>query len=233
MTPAAAVAKMSEEDQASAYAALLSELDRDYKADPWLWLVEQVWTQDEAAQEIRRWPDKPYLRELCAFLQEEPMLAIPKSRRVMATWLVAAWCTHRARYFAQNAIFIQSEGEGKAAFVVDKRCAFTENHLDEPRLSRPYHAMRTHEGAIGRMTYDATGSYILAIAEGGEKIRAFTPSVLVLDESEYQPRGHDALVAALALVEKKSKIIVLSSSNGPLGLLAGICREVGFRRWTD
>jgi len=232
MNPAAAVARMTQEEQNVAYAALLSALDQDYKANPWLWLTEQVWTQDEASQQIRRWPDKAYLQEACAFIDEESMLAFPKSRRMMATWLVAGWCTHRARYFSQNAIFIQSESEGKAAFVVDKRCAFIEDHLDEPRLSRPYYAMRTHEGAIGRMTYEATSSYILAIAEGGEKVRAFTPSVLVMDESEFQARGHEALVAALSLVEKKAKIILLSSSNGPIGVMAGLCREAGFRRWT-
>jgi hypothetical protein len=232
VSAAAAVARMSDQEQGAAYLALLSQLDEDYKANAWLWLTEQVWTQDEASQQIRRWPDKPYLQELCAFIEAEPMLALPKSRRVMATWLVAGWCTHRARYFPHNAIFIQSEVEGKAAFVVDQRCVFIEDHLEEPRLRRPYHAVRTHDGAIGRVTYNATGSYLLAIAEGGEKMRTFTPSVLVLDESEFQPRGHQALVAALSMVEKKAKIILLSSSNGPIGVMAGICREAGFRRWT-
>jgi len=233
VTAAAAVARMSETEQAGAYTSLLSALDEDYKANLWLWLTEQVWTQDEASQQVRRWPDKVYLQELCGFIDEEPMLAFPKSRRVMATWLVAGWCTHRVRYQPHNAIYIQSEAEGKAAYVVDQRCAFIEDHLNEPKLRRPYQALRTHEGLIGKMTYTpGTDSYILAIAEGGEKMRTFTPSVLVLDESEFQPRGHQALVAALSLVEKKAKIILLSSSNGPIGVMAGICREAGFRRWT-
>lgn len=231
VTPAAAVARMSDVEQAGTYTALLSQLDADYKADPWLWLTEQVWTKDEASQQIRRWPDKVYLQELCAFIDSEPMLALPKSRRIMATWLVAGWCTHRVRYFENNAIFIQSEIEVKAAYVVE-RCVFVEEHLDEPRLRRPFQALRTSKGAIGKVTYSGTGSYLLAMAEGGEKMRTFTPSVLVLDESEFQQQGHQALVAALSMVEKQAKIILLSSSNGPIGVMAGICREAGFRRWT-
>jgi hypothetical protein len=232
MNVAAAIARMSREEQIQGYRALCAELDEHYKRDVWAWLTEQVWTIDEASQEVLRWPDKGYLRELVAFIDEEPMLALPKSRRVMASWTVAAYCTHRARYFPNNAIYIQSETEEKASYVTDKRCAFIERNLEEPMLRRPFKALHTKEGLVGKLTYEDSGSYLWAIPEGDEKIRAFTPSILVMDESEYQRQGSKSLIAALALAEKKAKVILLSSSNGPLGVLAGICREAGFTRWT-
>lgn len=205
--------------------------DRIYALDPWLWLMRQTYTQDEASQERRTWPDdKPHLRDMIRILQsDERKIAFPKSRRRMATWLVAGWCLHRARFFPGNAIYIQSEVEEKAAFVVDRRCLFLERSVPG-MYQRPYSTIKTVKGAVGQMTFE-NGSYIKGVAQGSDVLRTYTPSVIVMDESEFQEQGRAALVAALPFAEKKTKLILISSSNGPIGPLADIAKTIGFVRF--
>ena len=209
--------------------------DREYAASCQLWAEEQVQTVDEATQSVRRWPtDKPYLSELFDIYEEEQLIALPKSRRLMVSWSVALWALWRARYHPHNAIYIQSDKEEKSAYLVDQRCRFIEDNLVDSYLTREYHSIRTKNGMVGRMTYPRTGSYIVGMAQGADKVRSYTPSALIMDESEFQDEAHEALTAAIALVEesKSVKLILVSTSNGPSGVLAGICKDVGFVKWS-
>ena len=225
-------------------AALIEEIrirrelkDREYAKDCKLWAYEQVQTLDEATQRVRPWPqDKPYLDELLDLYEDpgEPLIALPKSRRLMATYSVALWATWRARYHPHNAIFVQSDKEEKSAFFIDQRCKFIEDHLVDRWVNKPYRSIRTKDGMVGRMTYEGTGSYIVGVAQGADKIRSYTASALIMDECEFQAEAHAALTAAIALMEsaKDAKLILISTSNGPGGIMAGICKEAGFVKWS-
>jgi len=211
----------------------LLEMDYEYSQDVWLWLVNEVNTRDEATQQKRPWPDKDYLRELISIIRSEPLVAVPKSRRMMVSWTFAALAVYEARYDPHHAIFIQSETEDKAAFITDKRCAFIEENLNEPYLRRRYRPIRTTKGAIGRITYDETESYIWAIPQGASVIRTYTFSRLYMDESDFQAEGHEALNAALSIAElnKNSKIVLVTTSDGPQGVCADICRGAEFTKY--
>ena len=211
---------------------ILLEADRRYAYNFNRWLADQVMTIDEADNEIKRWPiDKVYLGELNDVLTHERAIGIPKSRRMLVTWDVAAYLTWKTRYYPGVAGFWMSETETKAAYTVSKRCAFIEDNLRTPALRRKYDSIRTTGGEIGKMTYDLTRSYIWALASGANVMRAFTPSVLVLDESDFQEKGHESFAAALPFLEKRTQLIVISSSNGPSGVLAQLCKEANFVRF--
>lgn len=197
-------------------------------------MCEQVWTIDEDTQQVLRWPsEKTYLRELVQIIQEHQHIAVPKSRRMLVSWLLSAWATWRARYLPHNWILIQSENEDKAAYLTDRRCAFIEDHLEDAMLRRKYDAWRTKKGAIGKITYRETGSTILAVPQGGSVVRAHTFSALIMDEADFQDEGGSALTAALSIAEKVAKIILMTSSNGPTGVVAELCREVGMVVYRD
>jgi hypothetical protein len=213
----------------------LLELDDEYRHDIWLWLTNEVNTRDEATQQMRPWPHKDYLRELIEIIRapENGLIAVPKSRRMMVSWTFAVLAVYEARYEPHHAIFIQSETEDKAAFITDKRCAFVEDNLNEPYLRRKYRAIRTTKGAIGRITYEPTDSYIWALPQGDSVIRTYTFSRLYMDESDFQAEGHQALDAALSIAEnnKNSKIVLVTTSDGPQGVCADICRGAEFVRY--
>lgn len=212
--------------------ALFSEIENHYRDNPLDWFANEVFTADEATQKKMPWMDKAYVRDLIRVFQNERMVAIPKSRRQFASWTCAGWAVYNARFFPSNAIFIQSETEDKAAYITDKRCMFIEDNLATPELKLKYHPIRTNKGLVGRITYDKTGSYIWAIPQGASVIRTYTFSILIMDESEFQAEGPDALAASMPTVEKNAQIIILSSSNGPTGILADICRGAGFYKWS-
>lgn len=223
--------QLPEEVRVQAAVDLIAARNTLYKRDIWRWLRETVFTIDEATQACLRWPDKPYLHELFQCIDENQMVAIPKSRRMMVSWAVAAWATHRARFFPNNAIFIQSETESKAAYVVNNRCKYIEENMEPAPFRRPFKTIKTGDGLVGRMTYRDSGSYIWGIPEGGDMIRSYTASAIILDESDFQPQGHQALTAALPAIEKGCKILLVSSSNGPGGVIAGIAKEIGFLKF--
>lgn len=224
---------LDDDEQHAGAVDILAARQLVYKYDINRWLKECVKTVDEASGEIIPWPtDKAYLAEFFKVISESSMVAVPKSRRMMISWAMAAYCLHRARYWENQAVFIQSETEGKSAYILDKRCVFMEEN--QPRgIRRVYKTIRTADGSVGRMTFRDTGSYIWAIAQGGDVLRAYTPSLLFLDEVEYMAEGHQSLTAALPMVEKGCKLVLVSSSNGPSGVLAGICKDVGIRSWAD
>lgn len=220
--------KLTDAEALAAVQDMVDELDERYEKEPWSWAKEVVRTQDEASGKELAFPaDRDYLHDLFDILDNESLIAIPKSRRVFVTWGVATYLTHRARYKKNNALFVQSETEDKAAFVVDKRCCFIEDNLPAA-LRRPYKAVRTIKGAVGQLTYDGTKSYVKGIAQGRDALRAYTPSIVFLDEVEFQQEGRQSLIAALPFAEKGAKIILVSTSNGASGPLADIARSVGF-----
>jgi phage FluMu gp28-like protein len=225
---------VSRDHELQRYLTELAIDEQRYKADCWTWLVEQVVTIDEATKSERRWPAHlDYLHDFVDVLSDpdEHYIAVPKSRRMMVSWCLAAWCAHLARYHENVLVLWQSETEAKAAEAVDRRMVFIEDHLIEPVLRRPYKGQRTKDGLIGRLTYLPTGSRVIAVAQGADVFRFYTPSVVVLDEADFQDEGHDALVAAIPFGEKGGKVILVSSSNGPGRPVATICKGVGFVRY--
>lgn len=222
------LSQLSDEAAIAIVRDFVDEADARYSKDPWLWATECVTTQDEASGKALKFPaDREYLHDLFDIIEAESLIAIPKSRRVFVTWAVAIYLSWRARYKKHQALFIQSETEDKSAYVIDKRCVFLEDALPAA-FRRPYKAIRTIKGAIGQIIYDETQSYIKGIAQGRDALRAFTPSIVMMDECEFQQEGRASLTAALPFAEKGAKIILISTSNGSAGPLADIARSAGF-----
>lgn len=230
-------------------------LDLAYSSDPWSWMVEQVETVDPATQERRPWPtDKVYLRDLVQVLRHEPKVAIPKSRQVMATWGVAMWVLWCARHQPHHLVMWHSKDEESAAAVVDKRIHAVESSLREVALRRACRTHRLSSGMIGRLDLSVPeladratrtalrpggDSAIWALASGtgsrhkAGKVRSYVPSIVVIDESEFQDNADEVLRAVIPLWDegKRVQVVMLSSSNGARGPLAEECASVGFTRW--
>ena len=237
---------MSQQDQLTAE---LQEKEQRYRESCWAWFCEQVITIDEATQRLRPWPaDKEYLRELIEdILPCEKLVMIPKSRRLLITWLISGWVTWVARYHSANAIYWQNIEAGRAAYTLDRRSWHIEQYLaDRDLRRREGHGVkvhRTHEGHAGRITYqhaDDNGdpqpdSYIAAVPEGADVLRTFTPSIVVMDEVEHHRRAVEAMEALLPLLEedKPVRAVLIGTSNGPLGLMAQYCSDIGFTVWRD
>jgi hypothetical protein len=214
-----------------------AELDHLYKNDSWRWACQQVMTLDESSEDesmrIRRFPKHlDYVRDLLLILRNEQLVLVPKSRRMFVTWGVCTHLTHSTRYTDLSANFILSETEQKSAFCVDKRCHFIETHLRLPEFRQPMDTLRTKTGLIGRMTYP-NGSYIWGISSTGDALRAYTATKVFVDEIEFIEQQVSVVRSLLPLIENGAQGILVSSSNGPTGILADYARDVKFTKWEN
>lgn len=195
-------------------------------------------TKDEHDHEspVKPFPDKTYLRVVldCLLLtagllpptearylvaegldpaqfDNSGMLAIEKSRQIMATWLVAAYCLWRAKFRPHQLILWQSKKEDDAANVTyDKdmhnaRISFMEINLPPTLRSRV-------DPSRCNLRFQETGSRIWGIPEGADIIRSNTPSVLVSDEAAFQPEFASAKDAAMPAVKGGGQLVALSSA---------------------
>lgn len=229
----------TEGDDTLTLVALQQELDDAFSKDCWRWMCSCVFTVDEAqygmrgAPKIRPWPQHlTYLKGVLDVLLNEPLVMIPKSRRVMVSWLVAAYFVWVARYQDHAALFWQSETEKKAAYIVDQRCHFIETNLKPPEFRKRITTIKTKDSLVGQINYP-NGSYIWAVPQGGDVLRTYTATKVMMDECEFQPQAPGAVRALMPMVEKGAQAILVSSSNGPIGVLAEVCNGVGFSSWSD
>jgi len=212
----------------------LERLDLLYRHSPAKWMRDQVRTVDEATGEVRPWMQETIVDEVVHALMTEKLLLFPKSRRRFITWTVSAFWVWDARFRSHHLNLIQSLNEEKAAYVVDERCRFIEDHLATPMMRRPYDHWKGAKGLTTRMRYKHTESTIRGVKEGGDAVRTYTITRIFMDESEFQPHAHQAMTAAKPLMEpgKDVQIVLASSSNGPSGPIASLCREVGFTKFS-
>lgn len=223
----ARIAAMDDSQAEGMLEASVAAADDTLARNPYLWAL-QTMTQDEAdSGKVKPFPRDPYIEDAFAVLcSGERKIAIPKSRRMKATWTVAAYVTHRARYQPGTAVFWQADNEDKAAFVVQERCRFMERSL-RPELRRPFATIRTSKGMVGRINYLGRG-YVWGVPQGDSALRTYTPTILVMDEADFQAEANQSLAAALPFAEKEAQIILITTSNGPSGPVAQIAKSCGF-----
>jgi hypothetical protein len=213
----------------------LQRREEAYRSDFGFWLKDQVITIDETKRAALPWPqDKVYLDELAWALQYEPRIAIPKSRRMMISWILLAYSCWRLRFEPNHAAFWQSENFAKACFSV-KRIKTIEDQLRYAPLRKNYETRKGGDDGIARIKYSHKegDSWMLAVAQGASVLNAYTVSFLILDECEFQPYARETMANVMPLLESGVQIILCSSSNGPSGVMAGWMRDIGFRSWKD
>ena len=194
---------------------LAGEVDRRSAADGLFWLRFVV-TRDEAdpASAVKAFPlHLEYIRLIWQELATKQKLVIAKSRQMLMSWLMAAFCVWWARYKPNQAVYWQTKAWDDAVAMVcmpsggfQARCQFIEDHLP-PWMRSDYKA------AEGRIQYP-NGSIIQALAGGADKIRGKTASVYVSDEFAFQEDQEGVYTAVAPLIQKGAKAIFISTPNG-------------------
>lgn len=163
-------------------------------------------------------PQWDFSLEYLQGLYERRILFIEKSRQVMATWIVLAYCLWRAKFFEHQLIMIQSKREEDAKKLVcvketepdAARLTFMESHL-------PDNLRSVNMGSRGGVTkcniFFDSGSHVWGIPEGGSLIRSHTPSLLFSDEAAFQPAFGEAYRAALPGIHGGGQAVFVSSAE--------------------
>ena len=128
--------------------------------------------------------------------REYRLIAIPKSRQHMASWLVMLYFLNKAMTRPMSALYIQSEHEKKALKqILRVNKAYTYLHPDLQAAS-PLSKPADKQPVSG--LYFKNGSLIEALPQGGDAIRSVTATALLSDEAAFQKDFAEVMKAAKA-----------------------------------
>jgi hypothetical protein len=190
-----------------------------------------VKTRDEAdpEQSIKPFPtQKEYIRELWDIFSTEQRIVIAKSRQMMVSWVACAFALWWAMFKANQYVVWQTQKEDDAIKMVctasgDKdtgyqgRIQFLYRNL--PSWLRA--SVRATESE-GKLNF-SNGSLIEAVAGGANKIRGKTASLLIEDEFAFQDEAKSVYTAIAPLVQRQTKLIMISTPNGSEGSMFYHC----------
>jgi hypothetical protein len=204
--------------------AVQQSAGEQYRRDPYQFLVDCVWTLDQASQQVRRFPDvaddvrcgcesgcKNYLQHLVTRWRHEKRLLVPKSRRVMVTWVMCGLHCWLARFFPGSTIAFVSRKQGlndsEGAAELVRRVKFIEEHLpvEVAPLEIKYN--------FARLAYPSIGSEIIGVAQGADQLRQYTLTAIFADEMAYWELASDTYSASLPTLEGGGRFTGVSSAN--------------------
>lgn len=184
------------------------------EGDPWAFIRDLVWTKDEARVETRRYPSKAYAQHLIQRWREHPLLAVPKSRRMVVSWLFIAANVWLATSFPGSKIgFLarkegKTEAEGSAELV--KRADFILKHLPPifpPTLYVPGDHIYAH--CYIRLP---NGSEILGLGQGADQARQLTFTSVFCDEMAFWEQAYETWIGLKPTILGGGRITLVSSA---------------------
>jgi hypothetical protein len=183
--------------------------------------AKYVRTRDEHQSgklSIRPFPtraEKPYVWAYLDMLQEEPLVAVEKSRQLMFTWATCLYLYWRAKYVENRLIFIQSKKEEDAANLVfnkepfGARIAFMEYSLPDELKTIDWN----RNASYGQLVFPDTYSKIWGVPEGGDIIRSYVASIVFSDEFAFQPEAEAAYKALRPTISGGGQFIAVSTAR--------------------
>jgi len=190
---------------------ILLELAR---RDPWVFITKFCRTLDshDRKNPIKLFPNRPYLKQLTRLWLDHPLLAVAKSRQMLATWLFVCLYLWDAIMSPGRLIFLQSKreedaiGHATAAPGLLGRTRFVLERL--PRELKP-----DFKATVNKIEFPALNSTIWAIPQGPDVLRQHTASGILSDEMAFQYLAEDAYTAAIPTIENGGRFTALSTAN--------------------
>lgn len=191
---------------------LKKQQEEKYRLDPWPFLVEQVLTEDphDPSGKIKPFPPEPYLKRIVEVWLQEKKLVLPKSRRMLISWLficLHVWLLlfhkHEHIYFAARK---EGRDESQGSLELVKRAKFVINNL---RSFKP----PITEQKRGRIYCPSTQSEIVAVAEGANQLRQLAATAIFADELAFWEKAQETYAAAMPTIEASGRFTGVSSAH--------------------
>lgn len=179
--------------------------------NPWLqWYVPGfAITMDEhdQADPFKPLPDTEYLRYLTYAWLHRPLLAVPKSRQLMMTWLFMAIGAHMSLFLNAKRIAVISKKEEDADALLERMRIVVDN------LPKEYNVPDWKK----KYTYVSVGersNFIHALNEEAKGARSYTFSWIFSDEVAFQEQADEFIRASLPAVHDGARMTLVSTPNG-------------------
>lgn len=171
-----------------------------------------VTTLEESTHRKLRWPaDLEYLAVAADELQYSPnrVIWIPKSRRMMATWLVTAYALWSVIRNPNFLALVQSQTEQHSKDLLEDRIKLMYANL--PRWFKFLACPNEPAWTALDCRFRDKDSRIRVFPQGAKQFRQYTPSLVIVDEAAHQDEFQEALTAMIPFIEKDTRVILLSS----------------------
>jgi len=178
--------------------------------DPWEFL-KVVKTLDPADKKN---PVKPfpvyldYLKLYVRLWEKEPMILIPKSRRMKMSWVNIALYTWDATFHIGRHDAFVSKKEDDSHDLVKKSDFILEN-LDKEQLPKEF--IPKWELTYCKLSLHETNSIIQGFASGADQLRQFTFSGILADEAAFWEDAEKMYSASIPTLEGGGRMTVVSS----------------------
>lgn len=201
--------------QSKAAFDMLADMWHDAGQDPLLFISDFVYTLDthDKINPIKKFPgSRPHIQAMVKLWQDNPLLAIVKSRQMMQTWLFTALSLWDCLFNEGRLIMLQSKTEREAIGEMWSgqgllgRCKFIYSQL--PIWLRP--AMRPKEKKVSFPTRHST---LWAIPQGADIIRSYTSAGILSDECAFQDEFSEAYGASVPTIRGGGWFVALSTAH--------------------
>lgn len=189
-----------------------------YKRDPWAFLSECVWTRDQVDfdEPVKKFPAHwDYLYLMTRMWQKHKLIAVPKSRRMTASWTFLALNLWQALFHKGMHIAVVSKKEDDAAELLS-RIEFIYKNIPEDKIPRAI-LPKIKNGRMSKsppvMEFVETGSVLRGTAMGADQLRQFTFSSIFGDECAFWPEAEKFYAAAKPTLDGGGRMALVSSRS--------------------
>lgn len=196
-------------------------VDEHNRKEPVQELIHGDHIIDHATLQLNREIDgrlDDYLRVLTLVWEQEPLMALPKSRQMRVSHWAMACHGWLGQFWRGQRIAVQSKNFEDADALLER----LHGQLREQRLRAPHIPWPPYERKVGRIIF-GHGSLLMAIAQGEGKVRSYTFSAILSDEMAFQEQAEEAYTAALPTIEGGGRYTAVSSAAP--GFFERLCHD--------
>lgn len=200
---------------AQAEALTLEAKIKKAKENPYFFLTEFCYTQDEhwshkkLESPFNLIPRKQYIQDICDIFQTEDLIAIEKTRQMMASWIMCALALWYTMFTEGRRTFIASKKEKDANALIDRIKIIYERLPQQLKDEYPRDPEKYLE-----TKWSKRSAVIQGIPQGPDQVRSYTSNLIIGDEASFQDQVEKMFEAAQPSIQGGGKFVLLSTPNG-------------------
>lgn len=162
---------------------------------------------------MRPWPMKPYMEPIIRAWFQEPLIAIEKSRDMMASWLVTALYLWDTAFHPGRENLFQGQNSGKTRRLVEDYA--WRMWKAQPKFLRRQHPAEYSGGRskAGELVIPSLDSAIFGLPMGADQVRSYHPQGIFFDEAAFNDDAQKTFGAAKPAIQAGGRVTMLSSAN--------------------
>lgn len=176
--------------------------------NPWAMIQDGViYTLDQVdlLNPIKLFPNDPWMELITYDWLTHPLCLIPKSRRLMLSWLMAFLHLHLAMFNEGVTVFLVSDKEEKSDELV-KRCEFILKYIPDDQMLKP-----TYKGSYCYLDFPNLNSSIQGVPMGADQLRQYTATAIMADEFAFWNKARETYMAAIPTIQGGGRFTAISS----------------------